>query len=91
MRFDHVGWRSERASIHDITRGAAVDFVREMPGTLTIIGRGVSKRQAVEMVIEEARRLGLPQRGLPDAFDYASGREARDTWCAATWVDDAAR
>ena len=90
MQFDHVAWRSERASIHDITRGAAVELAREMPGTLTIIGRGVSKRQAVEMVIEAASRLGLPLHGL-DASDYAGGREARDTWCAATWVDDAAR
>lgn len=91
MQFDHVAWRSERAYIHDITRGGAVEIVSEMPGTLTIIGRGVSQRQAVEQVIAEASRQGLPLRGLPDTSDYAGVRESVDTYCAVTWSTDNAR
>jgi len=89
MQLDHVAWRSERAYIHDITRGGAVEVVSEMPGTLTIIGRGVSQRQAVEEMVAEASRQGLPLNGLPDVSDYAGGRESLDTWCAATWVNNA--
>ncbi len=83
MQFDHVAWRTERADIHDTNRPVTVEVVEEMPNTLTIIGRGPSKRQAVQQVQKEATRRGL--EGAPDPLDYPGTRDALDTWCAVTW------
>lgn len=87
MIFDHIAWRSERAYIHDITRGGSVEVVSEQEGTLTIIGRGTSRKEAVEQVQSEATRRGLT--GAPNPTDYPGVRESLDTWCAATWIANA--
>lgn len=85
MVFDHVAWLSERADVLDPNRPVGIEVLSEMPGTLTIIGRGPSKRQAVEEVYKEAERRGLPTSELPSR-EGSRLRDTLDIWCAATWV-----
>lgn len=85
MQLDHVAWRSERADVLDLQRPVGIEVLEEAPGSLTIIGRGPSQKQAVLQVHEEAARRGLPQEELPNPSDYSGVRDRFDIWCAATW------
>lgn len=81
MQFNHIAWRTERADIGG-PRPVGVEVVSEQPGTLTIIGRGTSSRQAFRQVEAEAMRQGLP---VPQTDGLGQSTD-RDVWCAVTWL-----